>query len=153
LNNFLVDAHRRERRREPTEGVVSIEELATADRPGFEPADDETPVAAFDRAWVLGLLQNTWVRLQDEFAASGQQVHCELFRRRIYDPILYGHDPPSVVELARELDLPRKDASNRLITARRAFQRLLREEVTVYATSEEEIASEVRELFRFAAGS
>ena len=153
LKNFLVDAHRHEKHEIPPEGIVSIQQLATdADR-GVAPSDDETPVAVFDRAWVLGLLQDTWARLQDEFDASGQQVHCELFRRRVYDPIISDVDSPSMDELAKEFHLARKEACNRLVTARRAFQRLLREEVRVYANSEEEIAAEVRELFRFAAGS
>ena len=47
---------------------------------------------------------------------------------------------------------PWKEACNYLVTARRAFQRLLRQEIGVYASSEEEIASEVRDLFHFAAG-
>jgi len=49
--------------------------------------------------------------LEQEFQASGQQMHTQLFRR------------------------------------------LLREEIRVYASSEEETDSEIRDLFRFAAGT
>jgi hypothetical protein len=37
-----------------------------------------------------------------------------------------------------------------VITATRAFQRLLRQEVELYATTEEEVAAELKDLSRFA---
>ena len=86
-----------------------------------------------------------------EFAASGQTTHAEIFRQRVLTPILDGGTPPAMAELAQEFGLAEKQACNCLVTARRAFQRLLREEIAVYATSDEEIATEIKDLFRFAA--
>jgi len=154
LKRFLVDAHRREQREQPPEGIVSIQQLAAEDGPNIDPSDAKTAEDAYDRAWVREVLHHVCGTLKREFTESGQEVHYELFRRRVYEPIMDGGAPPSMEELAREYDIPsRKEACNRLITARRAFQRLVREEIRVYASSEEEIASEVQDLFRFAAGS
>ena len=151
LNNFLADAGRRQRANMPVEGIVSIEQLASDRRAEFEPVEDETPEAAFYRAWVRELLLRVWQMLAGEFAASGQTVHAEIFRQRILTPILDGEDPPAMAELARQFGLAEKQACNCLVTARRAFQRLLREEIAVYASSDEEIAAEIKDLFRFAA--
>ena len=83
LNNFLVDAGRHHERRQPPEGIISIHQLTAEEGPGFEPAETETPEDVFFRAWVGELLDQVWRTLQQEFASSGQQVHCELFRRRV----------------------------------------------------------------------
>ncbi|NUQ65954.1 MAG: sigma-70 family RNA polymerase sigma factor [Pirellulales bacterium] len=153
LNNFLADAARHRKRHNLPEGVVSVHQLSAERGPSYEPAETETPEDVFYRAWVRELLNRVFSTLQQDFAAAGQQAHGELFRRRVFDPILSGTEPPSMETLAGELGLPWKQACNYLVTARRAFQRLLREEIGVYASSEEEIASEVRELFRFAGGA
>lgn len=152
LNNFFADAGRRKQRQRPAEGIVSIQQLASDERMRVEPAETETPEAVFFRVWVAELLSRTWRTLEQEFAAAGQQTHCELFRRRVLDPILTGCEPPPMGALAKELDLPPKRACNYLVTARRAFQRLLRQEILIYASSNDEVASEIQELFRFAAG-
>lgn len=151
LNNFLADVGRRQRVKMPVEGIVSIEQLATERGTEFEPAEDETPEAAFYRTWVRELLLRVWEMLDSEFATSGQTVHAEIFRQRVLTPILDSGEPPAMAVLARQFALAEKQACNCLVTARRAFQRLLREEIAVYATSDEEIAAEINDLFRFAA--
>jgi len=153
LSNFLKDAYRRRQAAAPPVGIVSIDQLMPEDGVAFEPAENETPEAIFDRMWVREVLLRVWNMLQEEFAASGMQIHSELFRRRVLDPILNDDDLPPMQELADEFNLPRKDASNRLVTARRAFQRLLREELGIYACTDDELASEMRELFRMGAES
>jgi hypothetical protein len=52
-------------------------------------------------------------------------------------------------EIADKLDMTQKQASNALLTARRAYQRLLREEVRTYAVSKDDENEEIRDLFRF----
>ena len=130
---------------------MSIEQLMTEDGIGFEPAENETADAVFDRMWVRELLLRVWNALQEEFAGSGMEKHCELFRRRRLEPILNGDDPPRVQELADELNMSRKEASDRLVTVRRAFRRLLRQEIRLYVYTEDETAWEEQELCRLAA--
>jgi DNA-directed RNA polymerase specialized sigma24 family protein len=151
LKNFLVDAHRRRQRAGPPDGIVSIGELATDKRGLIEPVEGETPEDLYNRAWVMELFCRVWQLLQDEFAAGGQGAHTELFRRRVYEPILGMSEPPEMRELAAEFGIPEKQACNFLVTARRAFQRLLRAEIRWYAASDEEVAEEIAELFRLAA--
>jgi RNA polymerase sigma-70 factor (ECF subfamily) len=152
LKNFLVDEKRRSSRRRPPQGLVSIEQLAAADDRPFEPADNETPETAFSRAWVSALLRRVWKLVERDLKGKGQQVHGELFRRRILEPALGGEAPPQVGALAREYGLAEKEASNRLVTVQRAFRRALQQEIRLYAGSEKEVALETRDLFEAAAG-
>jgi len=51
-------------------------------------------------------------------------------------------------ELANRHGIDEKQAANALLTARRAYQRLLRDEIRLFARSEEEVSAEVRDIFR-----
>ena len=44
-----------------------------------------------------------------------------------------------------------KEAAAQLVTARRAYHRLLRDEIRLYAASKEEVAAEIQDLWRFMA--
>jgi len=153
LNNFLRDAGRRERRRTPVEGIISIQQLATGDRPCFELSPSETAEGAFLRAWVCELLTRVWGTLEREYEAAGKQLHCRLFYRRVFEPALRGTPQPPLSELAEEAGLTEKQASNRIVTTLRACRRLSRKEIQLYAGSEDEVSTEIRDLFRFASKS
>jgi len=47
--------------------------------------------------------------------------------------------------------LPEKAVHNQIITARRAYHRLLRDEIRLYARNDEEVAGEIQDLWRFMA--
>ena len=87
------------------------------------------------------------------YQASGMDTHYEILVARIVRPILEGSEPVPFRELANKHGLTEKEAANRLLTARRAFQRLLRAEISLYASSEEEVTSEIKDIFRFLSGS
>lgn len=151
LSNFLINAHRdaHTRKRRPEGGLLSISDLAQ--EPSYQ---DGVPIAAtpeeiFHRAWLIELLKRVADRLRDEFYATGKESHFEIFRHRIIVPILEGTPPPAQIKLALKYHLTEKQVANQLITARRAYQRLLREEVCNYATSEDDAKTEIQDLFEF----
>ena len=150
LSNFLRNAHRhgQAKRRRPPGGFVPLDELVSEYGPVAEPREEETPEDAFNRAWARDLLLRVLGLLEAECAGTGKEKHCELFRRRITEPVLEGADLPAMVDLAAELGLEEKQACNYLLTARRAYQRLLRGEVKGYAMSSGDVASEMRDVFR-----
>ena len=152
LKNFLSDARRFQQRHGPPQGFVSIHQLAEDEDLRIEPVHRETAEHLFLQTWVRELLERVWGTLQDEFQASGREVHCKLFRCRVLEPAFTDSPPRPLQQLAEESGLTYKQASNCVITATRAFQRLLRQEVSVYASSESEIAAEIRELTRVASG-
>lgn len=52
-----------------------------------------------------------------------------------------------MADLGRVHGLTEKQAGNLLETAKRAYRRLLKEEIRLYASSESDVAEEVRDLF------
>jgi RNA polymerase sigma factor (sigma-70 family) len=155
LDNFLANAHRAAyaQKRWPQGGFVSIHNLASGSVRHFEPAGGETPEAVFNRAWASELIMRVLDIFEQECRIGGKDGHFYVFQRRIMKPALEGAEVPPMEVLADELGLTAKQAANRLITARRAFQRLLREEIRQYASSDDELAAEVRDVFDLLAGT
>jgi RNA polymerase sigma-70 factor (ECF subfamily) len=151
LKNFLKnqwrDAHAQ--KRGPKQGFVSIDELASESGPVAVPKDTKTPDEAYHRTWLCELVMRVLRTLEREYSAKRNQVHIELFRQRIIAPILDGAHTPSLRELAQQHKLTEKEVGARLVTVRRAYQRLLRDEIRLYASSEDEVASEIEDLWRF----
>lgn len=52
-----------------------------------------------------------------------------------------------MAELSERFGLSEKEACNQLLTARRAYLRLLRDEIRTFAETEEEVAEEIADLF------
>lgn len=155
LSNFLRNAHRAEHAqiRRPEGGFVSVHDLATGEGFVFHPVERETPEAAFHRMWVTELMQRVLSVLEEECRATGKREHYELFCQCIVQPALHGAERPSLRDLAQQLRLSEKQAANCLVTARRAYQRLLREEIRLFAGSDEEVAAEIQDLFSFLSSS
>lgn len=153
LQHFLTNAHRdaHAKKRHPTQGFVAIHELISESGPIVIPKDTRTPDEAFHRSWLRELVMRVLRALELECQSSGKQIHFELFRQRILGPVLEGAEAPTLRDLGQRHDLSEKDVENRVITARRAYQRLLRQEIRLYASSDEEVAAEIQDLWRFMA--
>jgi len=151
LRNFVMNYERsmRARSRHPGKPLLRIDKLNTDDL-AVELSVKGTPEDSFNMAWVRELMLRVLRSLEKQFLANGKERHYKLFRCRIIDPVLENKPQPSFEQLARIVGLTEKQASNCVITARRAYQRLLKEEIQMYASSDEEVASEIRDLFQFA---
>lgn len=149
LNHFLSNARRAERakKRYPVAGFVSIHELSPRETEEPIPDSTEDPEMLFHRRWLAELLHRALRSLQLECESTGKQTHYTIFRRSIIEPVLAGSTPVARSDLSKELGLTEKQVSNRLLTARRAYRRLLREEIRVYAASEHDVDQEMRDLF------
>ncbi len=150
LKRFVSNQRRaaNAQKRRPVAGLVSLDELMDAEDVPFQPADGVTPEAVFDHTWAAELVSRVLRRLENEFRRGGRISHFDIFAKRLIEPILNGASPPSIIDLARDHGVSEKQASNQLLTARRAYQRLLRDEIRLYAQSEDEVSSEVKEIFR-----
>ena len=136
------------RRRYPAGGLVSLDELMAneEDRPSFEPQDDESPADVFNRVWAGELVHRVLKLFREECGRTGKMMHCRIFELRIIEPNLEGTTPPSLEDLASKFGETPKQIANRLLTARRAFQRLLRVVIRTYAFSEDDVSTEIRDL-------
>jgi RNA polymerase sigma-70 factor (ECF subfamily) len=150
LKRFAFNQHRADhaQKRRPVAGLVSLDELMGKDVPSLLPADGMTPDMVFDRAWASAVVMRVLRSLEHECRATDKTVHYDIFARRIINPILNGSPEPSMADLGREHGLTEKQAANHLLTAKRGYQRLLQDEIRLYAASESEVADEVRSIFR-----
>lgn len=155
LENFLKNLHRavHAQRRRPAGGIISLEDLVSKEDMAFEPPDKENPEAIFHRTWAVELVLHVLKQLENECNSTGKQKHYEIFRQRIIGPVLEGSEPPALAELSSRMGLTEKQAANFLLTARRAYQRLLRDEIGRFAGSEEEVAEEIQHVFRVLSGT
>lgn len=153
LQHFLANARRAAlaKKRHPSKGFACIDETAFEVEQPAALKDTVTPDEIFHRTWLTELVRRVLKRLESACRESGQETHYELFRRYLVAPALDGTDAPRLRELGAACGLTGKDAANRVLTVQRAFQRLLTDEIRVYATSEDEIAEELRDLKRFLA--
>lgn len=149
LTNYMRNVHRdgNAQKRRPAGGILSLDALIDAEDTSFEPPTNETPEHIFSRAWAQDLVHRVLRALEDECTVTGKQDHFALFRARIIEPALEGTKAPSLAELAPQFGITEKQAANSVLTARRAYQRLLRDEIGTYALSEEDVAEEVRNVF------
>lgn len=150
LNHYTARTERWKKaiKRHPQGGFVSSDEMQEESGELQIAGSDATPEQAFDYAWAQALVMRVIAALKAEYLPAGNHVHYEIFQRCVVNPVFAGTEAPSYKELAAELGLTEKEVSNRLITARRAYERLLRAEIGAYAGSKEAVDEEIRELFR-----
>ncbi len=153
LQHFLANAHRdaHAKKRHPNEGFVPIHEMASESGPVVVPKDTKTPDEAFHRNWLRELVLRVLRALEQECEISGKQAHFEMFCQRLVAPVLEGSPVPSLQDLAEKYELNIKAVDGRLVRIRRDYQRLLRQEIRQYASSDEEVAAEIQDLWRFMA--
>ena len=150
LQHYAANAHRHDQaqHRRPAGGFISADQvLEEGGSAAVLGVDTHIPEDAFTQSWARMLLARVVDALERECAATGKQAHFSIFRRFMRLPIRDGVPAPSQREMAEELGLTEKEVANRLVTARRAYQRLLREEIAQYATDSTEVDDEVRDLF------
>jgi RNA polymerase sigma-70 factor (ECF subfamily) len=153
VSNYAKDFHRRQTaaRRRPAEGLLSLEGMdTTADGIGggrYDPAVDEPPDEAFHRAWASQLLDDVIADVKEQCHQLGQQLHWEVFRRRVLSPIARGGKPEAYADIADQLDLPSAARATTMNdTVKRKFEVAMREHVRPQVESSHEVDLEIREL-------
>jgi RNA polymerase sigma-70 factor (ECF subfamily) len=154
LKRFTANEYRyaHAQKRGPRDGLLSLDELMANSGSPLEPADNMTPEAIFQKTWAIEVVRRVLKQLENECIRTGKTVHFDIFSRRVMRPILEGCSEPSMADLGREHGLTEKQAANYLLTAKRAYQRLLQDEIRLYAATEAEVSGEIRDLFAILAG-
>lgn len=149
LKRFAANEHRADhaQKRRPGAGLLSLDALMDDEEIRFEPIDAQTPDKAFDRAWACEVVNRVLKHLEAECRNKGHEAHFDIFAKRLIQPILYGVVAPSMTDLGKVHGLTERQAGNLLETAKRAYRRLLEEEIRLYAASDSEVSEEVRDLF------
>lgn len=150
LNRYLANVrkHAERQRRAPRGKLVS---LAMVEPPELSQlAAQSAPEDCFNYAWVSALLERVVEDLERDCHRDGKTVHWHLFHDRVLAPIT---DRTAVVSLAslraRYGIADEAKASNMIVTVKRRFQRLLREQLRKSVMSDELLAEELDEIRRF----
>ncbi len=115
----------------------------------IDPADSSVVPDAFTVAWAQNVLKQTIQRTRQHFVQTNKPEIWRVFELRLLKPHLQGTAMPSYALLVRQLDFSSPiHASNALITAKRAFQRIVKEVVGEYVTGGDDIDAEIRDLQR-----
>ena len=97
-------------------------------------------------AWARQVIDLAAQAMREECVHSGRQDMWDVFDARVLAPALHGAPPVPYDQLVQRFGYRTPDqASNVLITAKRTFQRALREVVAQYA-DDDQIDDEIREL-------
>ncbi len=152
LQHYAAKAHRagQAQRRHPTEGFAGADISDLAE--GTVPSSGLTPEEEFNLKWAQALVRRVLAAFQAEYAGPERQAHAVIFDRLLIGPSLRGSEPPTQRELAAELGLSEKEVANRLVTARRAYLRLLRAEIKSYVSTDDQIDEEIRAVARALGG-
>lgn len=111
-----------------------------------EPDHEDTPPAAFDLAWAREVIAQTLERMESRCRADGELARWTIFEARVVGPTLHQAKPPPYEELVAKLGLTSPlQASNTLATAKRMFERFLRDAVAQY-TPDEEVDDEIKHI-------
>lgn len=151
LENFVLNEWRRQSslKRRPKEGLVSLYDVVGD---GYVTpsalAHNDTPETIFHRSWLYEVVRHVLHEMETEFSRTGKSTHYQLFRARVIAPELEGITPPSLAEQAQEFGIEYKEAANQIVTAKRAFLRLLTREVRSYASSAEDLVDERLDVIR-----
>jgi RNA polymerase sigma-70 factor (ECF subfamily) len=113
-----------------------------------EPSHNETPEKIFDRRWALALLDRVVVKLQAEFASSGQSSQFE--RLKVF--LLGGCEHLPYADLARELETTEGALKVAIHRLRVRYRALLREEIAETVSDPAEVEGELRYLANALAG-
>lgn len=130
------------RKRAPQDAVVvSLDERLGGLPPGQEPPE------IFDVTWVRGVIAEALDQMRQECETSGRPELWALFECRVLGPILHNSPPVDYATLVERFGFESPtQAANALTTAKRMYARALRAAVRQYASDENEVEAEIRDL-------
>ncbi|QDU72565.1 hypothetical protein [Mucisphaera calidilacus] len=145
LNNYVISVKRAEKaaKRQPGGSLRSIDDEG-AEHLG---AVEDAHVRTFEVEWARLVLNQTVERVREQCDSSQRPELWGILEMRILRPTLEGSEPTDYDTLVKQFQFKSPmQASNALITAKRMFVRQLREVISAYAQSEDEIDREIEEL-------
>jgi RNA polymerase sigma-70 factor (ECF subfamily) len=143
LKHFLANEWHRARTQKRGGGMVtfSLDDQDAEQRYRFEPVDQVTPDALFQRRWALTVLERVLANLREEFVAAE--------KAELYDQLkvfLSGHPGSSYAEIALRTGLKEGNLKVAVHRLRRRYGELLRAEIADTVDDPREVEDEVRHL-------
>ncbi len=145
FKHFLANEWEKAQAQKRGGGVASIplDLVAGETRLAHEPADELTPERAFDRQWVLSLLDRVLGQLREDFASNGKLDQFEQLKVFITPQT----SAVSQADVARELGMTEGGVAVATHRLRRRYRELLRAEIAQTVAGPGEVDDEIRSLF------
>jgi len=150
LKRFIINVERDKRRkkRAPEEGVIPLGSLELGSL--NVPASEATADQAFDYAWITSLLDWSLTETEKQCCEAGQEIHWQIFRRKVLAPILESADDISMEEICRMYRLKdANQANSRAVTVKRRFGRILMHRLRDLTGSDDQADAEFNEIMLF----
>jgi RNA polymerase sigma-70 factor (ECF subfamily) len=142
MNNYLIDelrAAQAAKRNFARPGTNLDERVADSRR--------QEPSREFDLAWARQVIQQAAELVRQECLSNDRADIWQVLHGRVLAPALEGAAPVSYQRIVEQFNYRTPEqASNVLISGKRAFQRALRQVVADYVQHESEVDDELREL-------
>ena len=151
LDQYLIDQQRREstQKRIPKSKLVPFNIDYPPELP--QTVAEYSPEDCFAYVWKTDLLERTLAKVQNECELRGQSTHWSLFADKVLGPTLYNKAPePMKVVGARYGVANELTAFNMLLTVKRRFKTVLRQNLACTVSSEDDIEAEWRDILRLA---
>lgn len=143
LKRFLIDEARATRGLRRSGPSVRYLPDDPAHWQAAEPRQGADPAEAFERQWAAAALAETLSRVERACRAEGLEEHWELFSRRILEPALRPHAPPSPAELGQPGEADPQRVSNMVRTVKRKLDRIFRQVVAETVERREDVDEEL----------
>lgn len=147
LGQFLISQKRKETAKQhiPKEKLVPLDII---DPPVLPQAILKgSPEDCFIHSWKSSLLDWTLSEVQTECLGQGLEIHWNVFRDKVVQPIIEGKKPPSHRDICSLYGIESESKlSNMLVTVKRRFKTALKKQLRATVLSEEEITPELQEM-------
>lgn len=144
LDRYVRRVWRSERaeKRAPVTPLLQLNDQQAA------PAQADDAVDVFDLAWARQIVERAITETRSRCQVGRQEQVWEVFRCCVLAPLLEETPQPSHRELMHQLGFGSpQQVSNTLVTGKRLFARMLRRVVGEYASDEDEVEAELRDLW------
>lgn len=152
LKNFLISVVRENNtaKRRPERGLVQLdEEVMDGVRLSNLIRSNDTVEDLYDRIWLTTVLCNVLESLKAECLEKGNHLHYELLERCVIAPLVSGTTKPEYKILGEQYGITSTQVANHVVTAKRAYQRLLKAEIRQYVSTEKEVNEEIGDFLQF----
>jgi hypothetical protein len=125
--------------------------LSSAKLDNSDPLSSEaTPEQAYEYAWITSLLDQTLLETKHQCFEVEQQVHWQVFYKKVLAPILEDAKDISMQEISNMYGLEdANQANSRIVTVKRRFGRNLKRRLRELTGSDSGAESEFEEIMRF----
>lgn len=149
LKCYLIDQHRKQTsgRRSPKGVLVPLEADSVPELPSTLSHLD--PERIFHYVWATELLDQALTQVRALCESTGKSLHWLLFQDKILSPIMNNQPAPSWAQLCERYDVPDEQAaSNRIVTVKRCFRRVLDDLLSKHCQNNSDTEDEFRDLLQ-----